>query len=75
MTDETVESRPARISVAVGYTLNMGDFESLRVDFSVERSKTQKEAGIDEAIDNTFDYLSEKLVTKINDVKRELKKG
>lgn len=60
----------------MGYTRNMGNYESLRVDISVEDSVRPNDgdgkAGIDAAFTRVYHYVSEKLIQKVNEVEAEL---
>lgn len=54
----------------------MGNFESLRVDVSVEDSVRPVDgdgkAGIDAAFTRIYEYVSGKLIEKVNEVEAEL---
>lgn len=54
----------------------MGNFESLRVDVSVEDSVRARDgegkAGIDAAFTRVYNYVSEKLIEKVNEVEAEI---
>ncbi len=55
----------------------MGNFESLRVDLSVEDSVREGDgigkAGIDKAMQRVYAYVEKQLVKKVNEVEQELK--
>lgn len=54
----------------------MGNFESLRVDISVEDTVRpadgEGKAGIDNAHERIYNYVSDKLIQKVNEVEAEL---
>lgn len=70
--NELVRVDPPRVRVSVGYTRNMGDFESLRYDVSVEASPIKGET-TQEAFDRIADFVEGKLMTKLQEVEDELK--
>lgn len=63
---------PPRVRVSVGYTRNMGDFESLRYDVSVEASPLRGE-NTNEAFERIADFVENKLMAKLAEVEEELK--
>lgn len=64
--------QPPRVRVSVGYTRNMGDFESLRYDVSVEASPIKGE-NTEQAFERIADFVESKLMTKLTEVEDELK--
>lgn len=59
-----------RVSVSVGYTRNMGNFESLRVDVGLE----QDGYGHPNAtFDKVYNWCEEKLLGKVRELEDELK--
>lgn len=66
-----------RVKVDLGYTRNMGNFESLRVDIGVEDEPRQKRDGsglenVDEAFQRVYAYVEKKLVEKVQETEEEL---
>lgn len=59
-----------KVNIALGYTLNLGNFQSLRIDLGVEDSVRQDE-NVDEAFSRVYDFVEQKLITKINEAKDE----
>ena len=53
-----------KIEVLLGYTRNMGNFESLRVDIGVTDDKRENES-MDEAFNRVFNYVENKLIEKV----------
>lgn len=70
-------TEPARVTVSLGYTRNMGNFESLRVDLSIEDSVRPSEgegkAGIEAAMNRLNTFLEQKLVARVKEIEKELK--
>ena len=60
-----------KVKVSLGYTLNLGNFESLRIDVGVEDFVIGDES-IDHAMNRNLDYLEEVLTLKVKEAKAEL---
>jgi hypothetical protein len=63
-----------KVSVTLGYTLNLGNFQSLRIDLGVVDSKRDGE-NTDQAFDRVYKFVEDKLTTKIAEAKVELEEG
>lgn len=61
-----------RIKVGLGYTRNMGNFESLRVDVGVEADKTDNET-MDQAFNRVYEFVETRLIDKVNEAENEIK--
>jgi hypothetical protein len=68
---EKMENDSTKINVTLGYTLNLGNFQSLRIDLGVVDSKRDSE-NIDEAFNRVYSFVEDKLIAKINDAKEEV---
>ena len=65
------ERNETKVSVTLGYTLNLGNFQSLRVDLGVVDSVREGE-NTKEAMDRVYDFLEAKVVEKVQEAKAEL---
>ena len=65
-----MENDNTKVNVALGYTLNLGNFQSLRIDLGVEDSRRDGET-IQDAFDRVYGFVEAKLVEKINEAKSE----
>jgi hypothetical protein len=59
------------VSWSLGYTLNTGNFQSLRIDCQVEDYVREGESTKD-ASDRVYSFVEDQLVTKLNEAKEEL---
>ncbi len=66
-----MENDNTKVNVALGYTLNLGNFQSLRIDLGVEDSRREGET-IQDAFDRVYGFVEAKLVEKINEAKSEI---
>ena len=60
-----------KVSVALGYTLNLGNFQSLRLDLGVVDSRRDGE-NTDQAFERVYKFVEDKLTAKIAEAKVEL---
>ena len=65
------ERNETKVSVTLGYTLNLGNFQSLRVDLGVIDSVREGE-NTNEAMDRVYDFIEAKVVEKVQEAKSEL---
>lgn len=63
-----------KVSVTLGYTLNLGNFQSLRLDLGVVDSKRDGE-NTDQAFERVYKFVEDKLAEKISEAKVELEEG
>ena len=63
-----MENENTKVSVTLGYTLNLGNFQSLRLDLGVIDSKREEET-IDEAFERVYKFVENKLIEKGNEAK------
>ena len=63
-----------KVSVTPGYTLNLGNFQSLRLDLGVIDSKRDGE-NTDQAFERVYKFVEDKLALKISEAKVELEEG
>ena len=62
---------PTKVQWSLGYTLNTGNFQSLRLDCQVTDHVRDGES-TKEASDRVYDFVEKELVAKLNDAKEEL---
>ena len=55
-----------KVNVGLGYTLNLGNFQSLRIDIGVQDSKRDGET-TSEAFDRIYSFVEAKLTEKIKE--------
>ena len=63
--------KDTKVSVTLGYTLNLGNFQSLRLDLGVTDSKRDGE-NVDQAFERVYKFVEDKLTVKINEAKEEI---
>lgn len=63
-----------KVTVTLGYTLNLGNFQSLRLDLGVVDSKRDGE-NTDQAFERVYKFVEDKLAAKIAEAKVELEES
>jgi hypothetical protein len=66
-----MENESTKVNVTLGYTLNLGNFQSLRLDLGVVDSKRDGET-TNEAFERVYKFVEDKLTEKIQDAKSEI---
>ena len=66
-----MENEETKVSVTLGYTLNLGNFQSLRLDLSVSDNKRNGE-NTNDAFERVYKFVEDKLTEKINEAKSEI---
>lgn len=64
-------SEKTDVSVTLGYTLNLGNFQSLRIDIGVT-DFVRAEENTDAAINRVYDFVEKKVIEKVEEAKKEL---
>jgi len=65
-----MENDNTKVSVTLGYTLNLGNFQSLRLDLGVVDSKRDNE-NTDQAFDRVYKFVEDRLTEKIKEAQAE----
>jgi hypothetical protein len=66
-----MENENTKINVTLGYTLNLGNFQSLRLDLGIVDSRREGE-NVDEAFERIYRFVEDKLTDKIQEAKSEI---
>jgi hypothetical protein len=65
------ENNSTKVSATLGYTLNLGNFQSLRVDLGVVDHVRQGETTGD-AMDRVYTFVENQVIQKVKDAKESL---
>jgi len=65
-----MENENTKVSVALGYTLNLGNFQSLRFDFNVI-DNTRNGETVDQAFNRVYKFVEDKLTEKVKEAETE----
>ena len=66
-----MNNEDTRVRVGLGYTLNLGNFQSLHIDLEVTDSKREGE-NTGEAFERVYDFVENKLAEKVKEASSEL---
>lgn len=64
-------SETTNVSVTLGYTLNLGNFQSLRIDLGITDFVRNGE-NTDQALDRVYQFVENKVIQKVEEAKKEL---
>ena len=65
-----MENDSTKVNVTLGYTLNLGNFQSIRLDLGVIDSKRDGE-NTEQAFDRVYKFVEDKLTEKIKEAQSE----
>jgi hypothetical protein len=66
-----MNNEDTKVNVTLGYTLNLGNFQSLRIDLGVSDSRRDGET-IEDAFGRVYSFVETKLITKVKEAKAEV---
>jgi hypothetical protein len=66
-----MENENTKVKVALGYTLNLGNFQSLRIDLEVSDNKRESE-NTNEAFERVYEFVENKLAEKVKEASAEI---
>lgn len=66
-----MNNEETKVRVALGYTLNLGNFQSLRIDLEVTDNKREGE-NTNEAFERVYAFVEEKLAAKVKEASAEI---
>lgn len=66
-----MNNEETKVTVGLGYTLNLGNFQSLRIDLSVTDNKRDGE-NTNEAFDRVYSFVEAKLSEKVKEAASEI---
>lgn len=65
-----MENESTKVTVGLGYTLNLGNFQSLRIDISVSDNKREGE-NTNDAFERVYAFVEKKLTDKVAEAQSE----
>ena len=65
-----MDNNETKVTVTLGYTLNLGNFQSLRIDLGVSDSRRDGE-NINEAFERVYGFVEAKLAEKVAEAQSE----
>lgn len=66
-----MENENTKVSVTLGYTLNLGNFQSLRIDLAVTDNKREGE-NTNDAFERIYKFVEDKLAEKVKEASAEI---
>lgn len=65
------EDRPTGIGVTIGFTASVGNYQSVKVNVSVNDWKRDGES-MDDAVERVYAYVEDQVSTRLEKTKREI---
>jgi len=66
-----MENSETKVTVSLGYTMNLGNFQSLRIDLGVEDQVRDGE-NVKDGFDRVYKFVEEQLGEKLREAKSEI---
>jgi hypothetical protein len=66
-----MNNEETKVRVALGYTLNLGNFQSLRIDLEVSDNKREGE-NTNDAFERVYAFVEDKLAEKVREASQEI---
>ena len=66
-----MNNEETKVKVNLGYTLNLGNFQSLRIDLEVQDNKREGE-NTNEAFERVYSFVEDKLAEKVKEASAEI---
>lgn len=68
------ERQPDRIHVSMGFTRNLGNFQSLKLDIGLESDRLDSEQNADAQFKRIYDFVERKFLEEFDDLEADVKK-
>lgn len=66
-----MENENTKVSVTLGYTMNLGNFQSLRIDIGIEDQVRDGE-NVQDGFDRVYKFVEDQLGEKLKEAKSEI---
>lgn len=66
-----MNNEETKVTVGLGYTLNLGNFQSLRIDLSITDNKRDGE-NTNDAFERVYKFVEDKLAEKVREASQEI---
>lgn len=66
-----MNNEETKVTVTLGYTLNLGNFQSLRIDLAVTDNKREGE-NTEQAFERVYSFVENKLAEKVKEASAEI---
>jgi hypothetical protein len=66
-----MENSQTKVTVSLGYTMNVGNFQSLRIDIGIEDQLRDGEH-VQEGFDRVYSFVEQQLSAKLQEAKSEI---
>ena len=71
MVGEVMENKKTEVTVTLGYTMNLGNFQSFRIDLGCTDQVRDTE-NVDQAMERVYEFVENKVIAKLEEAKKEI---
>jgi hypothetical protein len=72
--EKSVQKDLTRVKVDLKFVKNLGNYESIHIDIGVDDFVRDIDANTDAAVDRIYEFVSSKLVEKVQEIEKDLGK-
>ena len=72
--EKSVQKDLTRVKVDLKFVKNLGNYESIHIDIGVDDFVRDIDANTDAAVDRIYEFVSLKLVEKVQEIEKDLGK-
>ena len=66
-----MEKQNTQVTVNLGYTMNLGNFQSFRIDLGCTDYVRESEH-VDQAMERIYQFVEDKVIAKLEEAKKEI---
>lgn len=66
-----MEKEKTNVTVTLGYTMNLGNFQSFRIDLGCTDYVRETE-NVDQAMERVYEFVENKVIEKLEEAKKEI---
>jgi hypothetical protein len=66
-----MENSGTKVNISLGYTMNLGNFQSLRIDIGIE-DQLRADETVQEGFDRVYGFVEQQLGSKVQEAKSEI---
>jgi len=66
-----MEKQNTQVTVNLGYTMNLGNFQSFRIDLGCTDYVRETE-NVDQAMERVYEFVEDKVIAKLEEAKKEI---
>lgn len=69
-----MEQKATEIHVEIGFTANVGNYQSIKVNIGITDWQRPKDKNLDEAVARVYNYVEDQVTARLEETKRAIAK-